>query len=270
MWLDRLRSGEAIGCYALTEPEAGSDVRSVRTAAERVEGGGWHLTGQKHWITNGSAADVALIFTMTADGLTCFVVPTTQDRYKSTPMSGAALGHRASDHALIELSGVDVGEDAVLGSLGGGVEIANAALLNGRLGVAAGAVGIMQACQDACLDFARKRRQFGRRIGDFEMIQSSLADAAADLAAGRLLVHQAAMLIDSDEDAAQAVSLAKLFCTEAALRAADAAILMHGARGYSNEYPVERYWRDAKGMQIYEGTSHIQRIIIARHLLGKE
>ena len=270
MWLDRLRTGEAIGCYALTEPDAGSDVRSIKTAAKRLVGGSWQLSGQKHWITNGSTADLALVFAMTPDGLTCFLVPTTQKGLTATHMAGAPLGHRASDHALIDLANVEVAEDTILGSPGEGIDIANTALLNGRLGVAAGAVGIMQACQDACVDFARKRRQFGRRIGDFEMIQASLADSAADLAAGRLLVQQAALLIDSSEDAGQAVSLAKLFCTEAALRAADAAILVHGARGYSNEFPVERYWRDAKGMQIYEGTSHIQRIIIARHLLGKE
>jgi alkylation response protein AidB-like acyl-CoA dehydrogenase len=269
-WLGGLRTGEVIGCYALTEPDAGSDVRSIKTMANRVQSGGWHLTGQKHWITNGSAADLALVFAMTGEGLTCFLVPTTLEGFSATHMSGLPLGHRASDHALIQLSSVEVGEDMILGSPGGGIQIANAALLNGRLGVAAGAVGIMQACQDACIDFARSRRQFGRRIGDFEMIQSSLADMAADLAAGRLLVQQAAAFIDANEDAAQAVSLAKLFCTEAALRSADAAILMHGARGYSNEFPVERYWRDAKGMQIYEGTSHIQRIIIARDLIGKE
>jgi alkylation response protein AidB-like acyl-CoA dehydrogenase len=163
-----------------------------------------------------------------------------------------------------------VPDAAVLGAPGDGFKVAMSALSHGRLGVAAGAVGILQACVDACVSFARERRQFGKRIGDFEMIQAALADMSADLAAARLLVRAAAWLRDSGEDAAQAVAIAKLFCCEAALRAADQAILLHGSRGYSNEYPVERYWRDAKGMQIYEGTAHIQRIIIARALLGRD
>jgi len=140
----------------------------------------------------------------------------------------------------------------------------------GRLGVAAGAVGVAQACLDACVAFARERRQFGKRIGDFEMIQERLADMAADVEAARLLVYRAAWLKDHDRPATRETSIAKLFATEAAARAASEAVLLHGNRGYSNEYPVERYYRDIKGLQIYEGTSHIQRIIIARDLIGRE
>lgn len=268
-WLPLLRAGEAIGCYALTEPEAGSDVRSIRTLAEQIPGG-WMLAGDKHWITNGGVADVALVFATTAAGPTAFVVSTEAPGFGRRPMGGKELGHRGSNHAFLTLRDLQLPADAVLGEVGQGLGIAMNALGHGRLGVAAGALGVLSACLDASVGFARTRRQFGSRIGDFEMIQAALADMAADLSAARLLVREAAWLRDSGQNNAQAVAIAKLFCTEAALRAADQAILIHGGRGYSSEYPVERYWRDAKGMQIYEGTAHIQRIIIARHLLGRD
>jgi alkylation response protein AidB-like acyl-CoA dehydrogenase len=267
-WLPRLRSGEALGCYALTEPEAGSDARAITARADE-EAGGWVLQGVKHWITNGGVAEIAIVFAQADKGLSAFLVPTDLPGFEREPMPGQELGHRGSDHALIRLNRVRVPPEALLGEPGTGFAVAMGALRNGRLGVAAGAVGILQACLDASVDFARSRRQFGRRIGDFEMIQASLADMAADLAAARLLVREAAWLDDSGHDNSSAVAVAKLFACEAALRAADQAILIHGARGYSSEYPVERYWRDAKGMQIYEGTAHIQRVIIARSLLGK-
>jgi alkylation response protein AidB-like acyl-CoA dehydrogenase len=153
---------------------------------------------------------------------------------------------------------------------GEGFKVAMSALDRGRLGVAAGAVGVAQACLDACVAFTTQRRQFGQRLADFEMIQADLADMAADLEAARLLVYRAAWTKDQGLPATRATSIAKLFATEAAMRAASQAVLIHGNRGYSNEYPVERYFRDIKGMQIYEGTSHIQRIIIARELVGRD
>jgi alkylation response protein AidB-like acyl-CoA dehydrogenase len=268
-WLPRLGSGLALGCYALTEPEAGSDARAIATRALE-EGDGWVLDGVKHWITNGGVAELAIVFAQTDEGLTAFLVPTDLPGFEREPMPGQELGHRGSDHALIRLNAVRVPAESVLGEPGQGFAVAMGALRHGRLGVASGAVGILQACLDASVDFARSRRQFGRRIGDFEMIQASLADMAADLAAARLLVREAAWLADIGQDNSSAVAVAKLFACEAALRGADQAILIHGARGYSSEYPVERYWRDAKGMQIYEGTAHIQRVIIARGLLGKD
>ncbi|HKV85104.1 MAG TPA: acyl-CoA dehydrogenase family protein, partial [Ktedonobacterales bacterium] len=185
-------------------------------------------------------------------------------------MAGHELGHRASDHARILLRGCRVPKSALLGEAGEGFKIAMSALDRGRLGVAAGAVGVGQACLDACVSYSRERRQFGKRIGDFEMIQATLADMAADVEAARLLVFQAAWLMDNGQPATKAASIAKLFATEAAARAASEAVLLHGNRGYSNEFPVERYYRDIKGLQIYEGTSHIQRIIIARELLGRD
>ena len=139
----------------------------------------------------------------------------------------------------------------------------------GRLGVAAGALGIAQACLDACIDFTKQRHQFGQRIADFQMTQASLANMAADVEAARLLVYRAAWMKDQGLPTTKATSIAKLFATEAAMKAASEAVLMHGNRGYSNQYPVERYYRDIKGLQIYEGTSQIQRIIIARELVGR-
>jgi alkylation response protein AidB-like acyl-CoA dehydrogenase len=144
------------------------------------------------------------------------------------------------------------------------------ALDHGRLGVAAGALGVAQACLNACVDFARQRRQFGQRIGDFQMIQATIADMAAEVEASRWLVYHAAWLKDQGRPTTKETSMAKLFATEVAVRAASEAVLLHGGRGYSNEYPVERYYRDIKGLQIYEGTSHIQRIVIARDVIGRE
>jgi alkylation response protein AidB-like acyl-CoA dehydrogenase len=273
-WLPELLSGKLIGCYCLTEPGAGSDAAGMTTRAIR-DGNGWILEGEKHWITNGNVADVALVFATVnpakrAQGVTAFMFPTDTPGLHRSPMPGRELGHRGSDHAHIRLEHVVVGDDAVIGVVGEGFPVAMSALDHGRLGVAAGAVGILQACLDACADFARTRRQFGKRIGDFEMIQSVLADMAADTEAARLLVRRAAWLADQGRENTQAVSIAKLFATEAAARAADQAVLLHGARGYSNEFPVERFYRDVKGLQIYEGTSHIQRIVIARSLLGRD
>ena len=273
-YLPGLASGERIGCYCLTEPEAGSDAASMRTTA-REDGEGYVLNGEKIWITNGNIADVAIVFA-TRDpaarhrGICAFVVPAETSGFEREKMGNAELGHRASDHARITLRDCRVPKDALLGPAGEGFKVAMSALDRGRLGVAAGAVGVGQACLDACVAFARARRQFGQRIGDFEMIQATLADMAADLDAARLLVYRAAWLKDAGRPATRETSIAKLFATEAAARAASEAVLLHGNRGYSNEYPVERYYRDIKGLQIYEGTSHIQRVIIARDLLGRE
>jgi butyryl-CoA dehydrogenase len=273
-WLPKLASGEAIGCYCLTEPEAGSDVASMRATC-REDGDEYALDGEKIWITNGNLASVALVFA-TRDpaarhrGVCAFIVPTDTPGFRREPMGGMELGHRASDHARVLLESCRVPKSALLGEAGQGFKVAMSALDRGRLGVAAGAVGLGQACLDASVDFARSHRQFGQRIGDFQMIQATLANMAAEIEAARLLVYRAAWLKDQGESASQATSIAKLFATEAAMRAASEAVLLHGNRGYSNEYPVERHYRDIKGLQIYEGTSHIQRIIIARELLGRE
>lgn len=274
MYLPRLASGDAIGCYCLTEPGAGSDAASIATTA-RADGASFVLNGEKIWITNGNLASLAIVFA-TLDpatrhhGICAVLVPTDTPGVQRARMPGHELGHRAADHARIVLTDCHVPASALLGAPGEGFTVAMSALDGGRLGVAAGAVGIAQACLDACVDYARHRRQFGKRIADFEMIQAALAEMAADADAARLLVYRAAWLQDHGQPATQATAIAKLFATTVAARAASQAVLIHGNRGYANTYPVERYYRDSIGLEIYEGTSHIQRIIIARALVGSE
>ena len=272
--LPRLASGEWIGCYALTEPNAGSDAASIETTASE-EGDDYVLNGEKIWITNGLSAHVAIVFASKDRserhrGICAFLVETDMPGFQRERMPGKELGHRASEHAHITFNNCRVAKSALLGAQGEGFKVAMSALDRGRLGVAAGAVGIAQACLDACVTYTKQRRQFGKRLADFEMVQASLAEMAANVEAARLLVYQAAWIKDQGLPATKATSIAKLFATEAAMKAASDAVLLHGNRGYSNEYPVERYYRDIKGLQIYEGTSHIQKVIIARELVGKD
>jgi butyryl-CoA dehydrogenase len=272
-YLPRLASGDIVGCYCLTEPDAGSDAASLTTTVREV-GDAYVLNGEKIWITNGTIADLAIVFA-TRDpaerhkGISAFVVETSAAGLRRERLSARELGHRASDHAHMTFEECRIPKSALLGSYGEGFKVAMSALNVGRLGVAAGAVGLGQACLDACVDFARTRRQFGQRIGDFQQVQATLANMAADVEAARLLTYRAAWLKDHDQPMSTQAATAKLFATEATMRAASEAVLLHGNRGYSNEYPVERYYRDIKGLQIYEGTSYIQRIIIARELLGR-
>ena len=273
-WLPELTSGREVFAYALTEPEAGTDVASLQTVA-RPDCDGYLISGTKHWITNGGVADKILVFA-NADpdagraGITCFLVDGDSRGLERRPVEGVDLGHRASDHAVLEFDDVRVSSANVVGGYGKGYEVAMGGLLDGRLGVAAGAVGIQQAAVDASLSWARERRQFGRRIGDFQLVQSDLTEMYAALESSRLLTMKAAYERDQGIDNARSVSVAKWAACEAAVRSADQAVLLHGARGYSSAWPVERLLRDAKGLQIYEGTAHIQRIIVARDLLGKD
>ncbi|MGA7731184.1 MAG: acyl-CoA dehydrogenase family protein, partial [Chloroflexia bacterium] len=272
-YLPKLASGAWIGCYALTEPNAGSDAASIETTA--LKDGDWYiLDGEKIWITNGESAKLAIVFasmdrSLRHKGICAFLVETDTPGFDRERMPGKELGHRASEHVHITMRGCRVPTDSMLGGPGEGFRVAMSALDRGRLGVAAGAVGVAQACLDACVSYTQERRQFGQRIADFEMVQAALADMAADVEAARLLTYKAAWTKDQGLPATKATSIAKLFATEAAARAASEAVLLHGNRGYSSAYPVERHYRDIKGLQIYEGTSHIQRIIIARELVGK-
>ncbi len=274
-YLPRLASGEWVGCYALTEPNAGSDAAGMEATARLEPGGSYVLNGEKIWITNALSAHLAIVFAsidpaLRHKGICAFLVETDTHGFQRVPMHGKELGHRASEHAHITLKDCRVPASAMLGAPGEGFKVAMSALDRGRLGVAAGAVGVAQACLDASVAYSQGRRQFGKRIADFQQIGAALADMAADVEAARLLVYRAAWVKDRGQPATKATSIAKLFATEAAVRAASEAVLMHGNRGYSNEYPVERYYRDIKGLQIYEGTSHIQRVIIARELVGKD
>lgn len=273
-YLPLLAGGEYIGCYALTEPEAGSDAASMETTA-RDDGDHYVLDGEKIWITNGISANLAIIFasmdrSLKHKGICAFLVETDSPGFHRLPMPGKELGHRASEHAHITLRNCRVPKSALLGQPGEGFKVAMSALDRGRIGVAAGAVGVAQACLDACVAYTTQRRQFNQRVADFQMVQATLADMAASVEAARLLVYRAAWVKDQGLPATKATSIAKLFATETAMNAASQAVLLHGNRGYSNEYPVERYYRDIKGLQIYEGTSHIQRIIIARELVGRD
>jgi alkylation response protein AidB-like acyl-CoA dehydrogenase len=272
-FLPRLAAGSLIGCYCLTEPNAGSDAAALECQA-RLDGDQYVLNGEKIWITNGRTAGLAIVFA-TQDpaarhrGIVALLVETNTPGLRRERMPGKELGHRAADHARFVFEDCRVPAISLLGEPREGFQVAMAALDHGRLGVAAGALGVAQACLDACVEFSGNRRQFGKRIGEFGMIQASLADMAVEVEAARVLVYRAAWLKDQGRPATRATSMAKLYATEAAARAAGAAVLIHGGRGYSNEYPVERYYRDIKGLQIYEGTSHIQRIVIARELLGR-
>lgn len=272
-YLPRLATGELIGCYCLTEPGSGSDAAAMETTA-RQDGDGWVLNGEKVWITNGNDAHVAIVFasmdrSLRHRGVCAFVVPTDTPGFHREPMPGKELGHRASDHAHMRFEECRVPAEALLGEPGQGFRVAMSALDHGRLGVAAGAVGVAQACLDASIAFTRDRQAFGQRVADFQMVQATIADMATDVEAARLLTWRAAWMKQAGMPTTRETSMAKLFATEAAVRAASEAVLLHGGRGYSNLYPVERYYRDIKGLQIYEGTSHIQRIVIARDLVGR-
>ncbi len=275
-YLPMLASGQSIGCYCLTEPEAGSDAANIQTTATPVDGG-YELRGEKIWITNANIASLAIVFAKLQivdnqkphGAITAFLIDTSTKGFQRKKMPGKELGHRASDHAHITLEKCFVPSENILGGERQGFKVAMSALDHGRLGVAAGALGVHQACLDATVSFVRSRKQFGSRIGDFEMIQASVAEMKASLEASRYLVYLAAWKKDTGETSTLEASIAKFHATEAALKAASEAVLIHGGRGYSNEYPVERYYRDIKGLQIYEGTSHIQRIVIARNVIGK-
>lgn len=271
-FLPRLAAGKSIGCYCLTEPNAGTDVASMETTARR-EGEHYVINGRKQWITNGNRADVALIFA-SADrnlkhkGICAFLIKTDTPGFNRRPMDGIELGHRASDHAILEFDEMRVPCTSLLGAEGDGFKVAMNALDHGRLGVAAGAVGVAQACVDASVEFARNRRQFGKSIGEFQLIQEMISDMVVETSAARLLVLYAADQKNRGIKNTRETSMAKYYATEAASRAADKAVSLQGSYGYSNNSPVERYFRDIKGYQIYEGTNQIQRIIIARDVLN--
>jgi alkylation response protein AidB-like acyl-CoA dehydrogenase len=266
-----LAAGEELGCYALTEPGAGSDPGSLETRAER-DGDGYVLRGQKVFITLGSWAAWALVFARTGEpgprGITCFVVPTSAEGFEARPIKGK-LGLRAQDTAELHLDDVRVGADAVLGEVGGGFKVAMSALDHGRISLGAGCVGIAQGCLDAAVAYTTERRQFGRSIASFQLVQELLADIAVETEAARLLVWRAAATADRGERHTVEASYAKYFASEVAVRAANAALQAHGGYGYVDEYPVGKYLRDARVTTLYEGTSQIQKLLIGRALTGE-
>jgi len=270
-WLPRLCSGDALGCFGLSEPDAGSDPSSMRTRAQ-FEDGRWVINGQKMWISLGNHAELALIFAQTNPekrhrGIACFCVPTSTEGFSSQEIHGK-LGLRASDTASIGLDQIEVPEDALLGEVGDGFKIAMTALDSGRYSVAAGCVGICEGCVRASVDYATQREQFGVPIASFQLVQEMIADMVTRRDAGRLLVRRAGILKDQGKPNTLETSVAKLYATESAVECANLAIQVHGGSGYVDDYPVERYLRDARVTTLYEGTSQIQKLIIGREATG--
>jgi butyryl-CoA dehydrogenase len=263
--------GEKIGCFALTEPQAGSDARNQHTLAAR-DGGDYVLNGRKIFVSNGREASAALVFCQTdptrahhgisaflvEKGTPGFLVPRTEDK----------LGIRASDTAEFVFEDCRVPAAHRLGEEGQGFKIALSALDAGRIGIAAQAVGIAQGAFERAVAYARERRAFGVPIGQHQMVQWMLADMATATEGARLLVLEAASLKDAGKPFGAVAAMAKLFAAETAMKVATDAIQVHGGYGFTKEYDVERYFRDAKITQIYEGTSQIQKLVIARHVLG--
>ena len=270
-WLPRMCSGESLGCYGLTEPGSGSDPASLVTRAER-DGDGWVINGSKIFITLGSWAGVCLVFARTGGegprGITCFLVPTATEGFAAVKIDGK-LGLRAQDTAELFLDGVRVPDSARLGDEGAGFKVAMSALDNGRISLAAGSVGIAQGCVDACLAYAAERTQFGRSIATFQLVQELIADTAVETEAARMLAWRAAFLADAGEPYTLAASQAKYYASEVAVRAANAAVQVHGGYGYIDEFPVQKYLRDARVSTLYEGTSQIQKLLIGRALTGE-
>lgn len=270
-WLPRLADGDVIAGFALTESDAGSDAAALRATAKR-SGNGYVLNGRKQWCSTGSYAGVIMGMFRTggsgARGVSAFLF--TPDLPGLTvERVTEKLGIHTSNTCDLAFDGVEIGEDALLGEEGAGFGNAMAALTAGRIGIAAQAIGILAACLDESVKFAKERIAFGKPIGAFEGVSFKIAQMAMDLDAARLLNHRAAAMADAGENFAIAASKSKLFASTAARKHAAEALQIHGGYGYTSEFPVERHYRDAKITEIYEGTSEIQQIIIARSLLGR-
>jgi butyryl-CoA dehydrogenase len=270
-WLPRLCSGEALGCFGLTEPDTGSDAANLRTRAKKTDNG-WVISGNKMWISMGNVAEVALIFAQTDPekkhkGLACFLVPTSSEGYRAQEIHGK-LGLRASDTAEIALDDIEVPDSAMLGEIGDGFKVAMSALDKGRYSVAAGCVGICDGCIDASVAYSTERKQFDVPIASFQLVQELIADMIVKRDAARMLVYRAGERKDAGKPSTVETSIAKLYATESAVECANAAIQVHGGSGYVDDYPVERYLRDARVTTLYEGTSQIQKLIIGRDATG--
>jgi len=273
-WLPALASATRLGCFGLTEPGTGSDAGNLETRAER-DGDDYVLTGQKLWITNGTWADVALVFARTGGpgprGVTAFLVPTDSEGFEAREIKGK-LGLRGQATAELFLDHVRVPASARLGEEGRGFTIAMTTLDKGRVSVAAGCVGLVQACLESAVSYATERTQFGRPIAGFQLVQDMIADISLDADAARLLVWRCADLLDRGlADTAEfriAASKAKLFASEAAVRAANTCIQVYGGAGYVDDHPAEKYLRDARVLTLYEGTSQVQKLLIGRHETG--
>ncbi|GGW51136.1 acyl-CoA dehydrogenase [Streptomyces lucensis JCM 4490] len=270
--LPAMLGGGLLGAYCLSEPASGSDAASLRTKAVR-DGDEWVITGTKAWITHGGIADFYTVMARTGEdgprGITAFLVPG-----DAPGLSGASpekkMGMKGSPTAQVHLDGVRVGDDRRIGEEGQGFSIALSALDSGRLGIAACAIGVAQAALDEAVAYAGQRRQFGRPIADFQGLRFMIADMATQIEAGRALYLAAARLKDAGRPFSKQAAMAKLHCTDTAMKVTTDAVQILGGYGYTADFPAERYMREAKVLQIVEGTNQIQRMVIARHVAGPE
>ncbi len=270
-YLPHTTKGELLGCFATTEPNVGSDLSSMETTAV-LHGGKWRLNGNKMWISNGGVADVALIFAQTDKvkkhrGIAAFIVETDTPGFSSEDIHGK-LGLRSANTSELILQDCLVPQENLLGQVGEGFKIAMTAFDNARLCVAGGCVGLAQACIDASVQYAQNRQQFGKPIGSYQLVQEIIANMIVETEAARLLTYRAAHLKNKGVTNTIETSMAKYYASEVALRAANNAIQVHGGYGFSDEYPVERYYRDVKVATLLEGTSEMHKLIIGRSATG--
>ncbi len=271
-YLPRLATGELLGAYALSEAGSGSDAGSLVCKAEQ-DGDDWILDGSKLWISHGDQADVVIVFARTDPdagnkGVTAFIVETSWDGYKAGKKE-LKMGLRGSSTVELQLDGVRVPAENVLGEVGRGFPIALSLLDTGRIGIASQAIGIAEACLEASVKYAGEREQFGKPIAAFGAIQEKIAEMAMRVDAARLLTFRAAVLKDKDQPHGREASMAKLMASQTSNYCAKEAVQIHGGAGYTRDFPVERYFRDARVTEIYEGTTEIQRLVIARSYLRK-
>ena len=268
-WLEKLATGQAIGCFCLTEPQAGSEAHNLRTRAE-LKNGEWVLNGAKQFVSNGKRAQLAIVFAVTdpelgKKGISAFLVPTDNPGYTVDRMEHK-MGIKASDTCAVTLSDCRIPEANLLGERGKGLAIALSNLEGGRIGIAAQALGIARAAFEAALVYARERVQFDKPIIEHQSVSNLLADMHTRINASRLMVLHAARLRTAGKPCLSEASQAKLFASEMAEWVCSKAVQIHGGYGYLEDYPVEKYYRDARITQIYEGSSEIQRLLIAREL----
>jgi len=270
--LPRMATGEVLGCFGLTEPDHGSDPASLSSRAERVAGGGYRITGRKIFITNATIAGVALVMARTggpgARGVSAFLVPTAAPGFSTVPLHGK-LGLRSCDTGELVLDGVDVGPEALLGGAEGtGIKVALSSLDDGRISLAASCTGIAQRALEEMVGYAGQRTQFGRPIAGHQLVQELIADAALDVDCARLLTWAAVDLKARGESYTLAASKAKLYASEASVRAANNCVQVHGGYGYIDDYVAGKLLRDARVTTLYEGTTQVQKLLIGRALTG--
>ncbi len=271
-WLEPLATGKKLGAFCLTEPQAGSDAAALKTKATKTESG-WRLSGTKQFITNGAIADVAIVFAVTdpaknKKGLIAFIVPTHLDGFEVSNVE-EKMGQRASDTAQLRFDDIELPKEALLGEPGQGYSIALANLEGGRIGIAAQSVGMAQAAFDIAARYALERDSFGQPIMNHQAVSFRLAEMDTQIEAARQLVWHAARLKDSGEKSLREAAMAKLFASEMAEKVVSEAMQTFGGYGYLNDFPVERYYRDVRICQIYEGTSEVQRLVISRAVMSE-